>query len=173
MLNLIQAMNPLRKNPTYNSFMTHLSKKQAALKPDPVKCPPLVKLLIWAFSFWGLLGWLRFSRTILERHLVLDVLTGNYFGYLIGSGLVVGLLAFPVIFGLWRRLTWARPLTCVAAVLLPIAYWFERLFLWRDGASQGNWLFVLLLTALWFGLVTWALYSKPSRRYFSAGYKRK
>lgn len=148
--------------------MTHLSKNQSDLKPAPAKRPFLVKLLTWAFGFWGLWGWLRFSRTILEWQLVFEVLSGKLFGYLFGSGLVVGLLALPVIFGLWRRSTWVRPLACVTAIIFPSIYWFERLFLWRDAASQGNWLFMLVLTALWLGLVAWALNLKPSRKYFSA-----
>ncbi len=49
-----------------------------------------MRLLIYAFAFWSLLGWLRFFRTIMERELVLEVLSGGLFVYLIVAGLFWG-----------------------------------------------------------------------------------
>ncbi len=130
-----------------------------------------MRLLTYAFGFWSLLGWLRFIRTVLERDLVLEVLSKGLFVYLVAAGLIWGVAALPVIWGLMRRGSWTKPLTRVVAVLFPALYWFERQVLWQDQDVQGNWLFMLLLTLLWFGLVVWALQSKPGREYFSTSRK--
>lgn len=144
-----------------NPLITGADKKSAYPKrPFPVK------LLIWVFAFWSLLGWLRFIRTMMDRELVLELLPVGIFIFLIASGLVEGLLAFPVMWGLWCGLPWARTLTWALAVVYPSIYWFERQVLWQDPASQGNWLFMLILTLLWFGLVVWALNAPNSREYF-------
>lgn len=129
--------------------------------------PFLVKLLVWAYGFWSLLGWLRFFRTVIDRDLVLELLPNSIFVYLIITGLVWGLTALPVIWGLWRGEPWAGKLTWFVAVLFPAIYWFERQILWKDSTSQGNWLFMLILTGVWMGLVFWALRSKTSQAYFS------
>ena len=130
-----------------------------------------MRLLTYAFAFWSLLGWLRFSRAIMERELVLEVVSVEIFIYLIVAGLFWGAAALPVIWGLVRRWCWTKPLTWVVAVLFPAIYWFERQVLWRDQDAQGNWLFMLFLTLFWFGLTGWALQSKPGREYFSAPHK--
>lgn len=127
-----------------------------------------LRLLSWVFVFWGLLGWLRLIRTILERELVLELLSPAVFGYLIVAGWVWGLAGLPVIWGILRGAPWAPPLTWGAAVLFPAIYWFERLALWRDPTAQGNAPFMLLLTLLWFGLVVWALRSERSQAYFGS-----
>ncbi len=107
----------------------------------------------------------------MERELVLEVLSGGLFVYLIVAGLFWGVTALPVIWGLMRRRRRTKPLTWVVAVLFPALYWFERQVLWRDQDAQGNWLFMLLLTLFWFGLAGWALQSKPGREYFSTSHK--
>ena len=135
------------------------------------KRPFSVRLLGYAFAFWSLLGWLRFIRAVMERELVLEILSKGIFVYLVATGLFWGVAALPVIWGLVRRWCWTKLLTWVAAVLFPAIYWFERLVLWRDQDAQGNWLFMLLLTLFWFGLAVWALKSKPGREYFSTPHK--
>jgi hypothetical protein len=151
--------------------MSNLQNINPDHRPAHSKRPFPVKLLIWVFSFWSLLGWLRFIRTVMERELVFEVLSNGIFVYLIIAGLILGLASLPVIWGLLRGFTWVRTLTWIAAALFPALYWFERETLWRDLTSQGNGLFMVLLTLFWFGLVFWALQSKPGREYFSAPHK--
>jgi hypothetical protein len=52
-------------------------------------------------------------------------------------------------------------------VLYPAFYWIERLLLWQDPAARRNWPFMLLLTALWFGLVAWGLRAASIKEYFT------
>ena len=107
----------------------------------------------------------------MARDLVLERLPNAILVYLAVAGLVWGLAALPVILGLLRGLPWVGKSTWIAAVLFPAIYWFERLVLWRDTTSQGNGVFMLLLTLLWFGLVFWALRGKAGRKYFSGARK--
>ena len=151
--------------------MSNQTKPSSNLNSIHPKRPFSVRLLTYAFGFWSLLGWLRFIRTVIERDLVLEVLSKGIFIYLVTAGLIWGVAALPVIWGLMRRSIWMKPLTWAVAVLFPALYWFERQVLWRDQDAQGNWLFMLLLTFLWFGLVVWALQLKPIQEFFKTPHK--
>ena len=151
--------------------MSEQTKQKSDLNVNHPKRPFPVKLLAYAFGFWSLLGWLRLIRAVMERGLVLEVLSSGIYIYLVTAGLIWGAAALPVIWGLMRRCSWAKPLTWIIAVLFPAVYWFERQVLWQDQAALGNWPFMLLATLLWFGLVFWALETKAGRNYFLAPHK--
>jgi len=129
--------------------------------------PILLTLVLWVFVLWTVLGWLRFSGALTRQTLLLEVLPGWIFWYLVIAGLIWGLIGLPVIWGLLFRAPWARNLIPMAAVIYPLVYWAERLFIWRLTESQNNWPFMLLLTALWFGLLIWVMLSPKVRRFFS------
>jgi len=157
----------LRMNQIYNEDMMPSRPK----RPDPTqpirrRRPFLLTLLFLVFMFCSVLGWLRFAQTMKERLLLLELLTPGFFWYLLLAGLVSGLAGFPALWGLMQGASWAPMVIWVMAAFYPALYWGERLFLWVDPNAQGNWLFMLILTVIWLGLVVWALRSKRCRRYF-------
>jgi len=154
-------------NWNYNDPM----KTQKQVQRDPTQTihprrPFLITLLLWAFGLWSLLGWLRYGRALLERSLILEVFASSVFWYLLLAGLISGLAAMPVLWGLVRGAPWTPALVWVMSIVYPFYYWAERLFLWSDPYADDNWLFILFLTLLWFGLVTWAMRSPRSKRFF-------
>ncbi len=140
--------------------MSNQTNQSSDLNSIHPKRPFPVRLLIYAFAFWSLLGWLRFFRTIMERELVLEVLSGGLFVYLIVAGLFWGVTALPVIWGLMRRRRRTKPLTWVVAVLFPHSIGLSAGALAGSGRS-GKLAVHVLLTLFWFGLAGWALQSKP------------
>ena len=139
---------------------------------EPVKYlrprrPFPLKLIFWVFALWTLLGWLRFGRAVGEADLILGLLGLRLYSYLLLAGLTWGLLGLPVLWGLLRRARWTPLLIQAAAVVYPTLYWVERLLLWRDPYAQRNWLFMLLLTGVWFGLVAWGLRAAHIRDFFT------
>jgi hypothetical protein len=139
-----------------------------ALKPHR---PFVLTVVFWIFSLWILLGWLRFIRTVSERALILEWLPAGYYATLAGAGLVWGLLGLPVLWGIVRRTDWAPITIWIAGGIYPLTYWLERLCFWSPSASQENWLFMLLLTLFWLGLIFWAQRAVHNIQYFS-GHKQ-
>ncbi len=129
--------------------------------------PLALRLIFWMLILWMVLGWLRFGQTLLHRELVLTYASPGVFAYLVAAGLVWGLIGLPALWGLAARSGWARGVIGVDAVLYPALYWVERLFLWQDENSQGNWPFMLALTLFWLGVVLWGLLGKAGRTYFT------
>jgi hypothetical protein len=140
------------------------SSRQAHPKP---KRPLPVTLILWILALWSLLGWLRFAQTVAERELIIRLVGPGLHAYLLLAGLAWGMLALPVLWGVLRRASWAPVLLAAAGVLYPAFYWIERLLLWQDPAARRNWPFMLLLTALWFGLVAWGLRAASIKEYFT------
>lgn len=135
-------------------------------KPTRPKRPFPLKLIMVVFALWTILGWLRFGQALTEGELMMSLLSPGLYGYLLLAGLTWGLLGPPVLWGIFWRTGWAPLLLKVAAVLYPALYWFERLLLWQDTSAQRNWPLMLLLTAVWFGLVGWGLRAARDRAYF-------
>ena len=140
-------------------------------EPIRPRRPLLLTLVLWTFVLWTALGWLRFYGALTRRMLILEVLPGWVFGYLVTAGLIWGLMGLPVVWGVVFRAGWVRTTIPIAAILFPLIYWVERLLIWRLEAAQSNWLFMLLLTGLWLGLVLWVLRSGKVMRYFKASLK--
>jgi len=128
--------------------------------------PFALRLVFWMLVLWTVLGWLRFSQALQQRELILAYTTSGIFAYLVGAGVVWGVAGLPALWGLTFRTSWARMAIGVNAVLYPAIYWFERLVLWQDENSQGNWLFMLALTLIWLGVSLWGLFGKAGRPYF-------
>ncbi len=130
------------------------------------KRPLPIKLIIWVMSLWSLLGWLRFGQAVTEREVIIRLVGPGLHAYLLLAGLAWGLMALPVLWGVLRRAGWAPILLMATGVLYPAFYWIERLLMWQDTTARRNWPFMLLFTAMWFGLVAWGLHAARARRYF-------
>lgn len=129
--------------------------------------PFALRLIFWMLLLWTVLGWLRFGKALQNRELILAYTSLGIFVYMIGEGLIWGLIGLPALWGLNFRSSWAHWVIGVDALLYPAIYWVERLFLWQDETSQGNWPFMLVLTLIWLGVVLWGLFGKAEQAYFS------
>ena len=147
--------------------MKELSPEQRdPTEPLRPRWPWGLRILFGVFLLWVLLGWLRFIQVLLERSLILEILQPGVFYYLVIAGLIWGLAGLPVLWALLKRSAWWQKAVWVGAVIYPLVYWIERLFLWRDPFARRNWPFMLAMTLLWFALVTWTTRSRQARRYF-------
>lgn len=145
--------------------------RQDQNSPDRMRRPFLLKVLIWGFVIWSLLGWLRFGRGIGDRALIFELLSPAVLGYLLFSGLVWGAGGMIMVWGLLRRASWSPVLIWIAGALFPVLYWFERLVLWKDVAARANWPFMLVLTLVWLGLAAWTGRSQRVRDFFTTSEK--
>lgn len=136
-------------------------------EPTAPRRPILLTVLFWIFSLWIVLGWMRFAQTLINQQLILAVVSKWIYWYLLLAGLMWALIGLPVLWGLFRRANWTLRILWIAAIVYPGSYWFERLILWKDPSAQANWPFILLLTALWVGLVVWAYQSKRVRHFLN------
>lgn len=136
---------------------------------DPIhpRRPFLLTALFWIFILWIALGWMRFAQTLINQQLILDVVSNRIYWYLLLAGLLWGLIGLPVLWGLLRKACWTLKILWIVAIVYPASYWFERLILWEDPSAQSNWPFMLLLTALWVGLVVWVYRSKRVSRFLN------
>jgi hypothetical protein len=154
--------------PNYNTYMKdHSNSSRDPTVPVRPRRPIPLTIVFWVLTLWTILGWLRFGRAILDRELIMAYLSPGMFWYFAGAGLVWGLAGLPALWGLTFRSAWTPIAIAIDAVLFPVIYWFERLFLWQDESGQGNWPFMLVLTLLWLGIIFWGLRGKGSARYFS------
>ena len=146
-----------------------------APQPPGKKGPkrPFTLLLIFlVFLFWAVMGWLRFAAALTESEIIFEFIPQGLFWYLLLGGLVRGLAALPVLWGVLRAVWWTPRYLWIAALFYPIQYWVERLFLWQDPDAQRNWPFILLLTGLWLSLVFWVYHSNIVTRYFGQNAKK-
>jgi hypothetical protein len=157
----------IQKN--YNKTMSEentFDKQQGDEKPNKPRRPLVISLVFWVFVLWVALGWLRFSSALVDRALILEWLTEGYFWYVALAGLIWGLAGLPILWGILRRAEWIPKILWMIGVLYPAIYWVERLFLWAPSRNDGNWLFMLVLTLLWFGLIIWSVRSKRAGQFF-------
>ena len=154
-------------NPNYNTGMTsNKPEPRNSTKPIRPRRPILLTLLLWVFVLWTALGWLRFFGALNNRALIMEFLSVWVFWYLLAAGLIWGLVGIPVLWGLVFGAGWTKKLIPAAAVIYPLVYWVERLFIWQTPEGRSNWPFMLLLTLVWLGLVLWVMRSEKVRRFF-------
>lgn len=149
------------------------SARRDPTEPIRPRRPIVLTLIMWIFVLWTVLGWLRFFEAVANQGLISEFLQDWVFWYLLAAGLIWGLTGIPVIWGLLRGAGWTLKLLPIAATIYPLSYWLERLLLWRQPQEQGNWLFMLLLSGLWLGLVVWGMLSEKVRRFFKHTKERK
>jgi len=133
----------------------------------------LLRLVLWVFVLWVVLGWLRFFGAIANQALIFEFLPVWAFWYLLFAGLIWGLVGIPVLWGILLRVGWTLKLLPIAALTYPLVYWLERLLFWQSPVGRSNWPFMLLLTVLWLGLVVWVRQSTKVRQYFGDSQERK
>ncbi len=146
-------------------------KNQNFVDPSDLKqtsLPFLLKLVLWIMALWTILGWLRFSQTIIQHSLIIELTSTGVFYYLLFAGLMWGGLGLVVLWGWVNRSGWTPAILWFAGFFYPLFYWIERALLWKDVESQRNWPFMLVLTLAWLVLVALSLRSEKTRRYFSA-----
>ncbi|MFW5714505.1 MAG: hypothetical protein ACOCYU_07525 [Brevefilum sp.] len=150
------------------------NEKPSRNSTEPIRPrrPILLTLLLWIFVLWTILGWLRFFGALINNAVIVEFLPGWVFGYLLTAGLIWGLAGIPVIWGLIFGRAWTHKMILFAALIYPLIYWIERLFIWQSPEGRSNWPFMLLLTALWWGLVLWVMRSEKVRRFFSHSKKK-
>ena len=127
--------------------------------------PFLLTIATLIFILWMTLGWLRFSEALAQRALIGEFSSPGTFWFLIIAGLVWGLAGLPVLLGLVTRAGWTIKCILIAGLLYPAIYWVERLFVWKDPGAQANWSFMLLLTLIWLGLLTWVSLSNHVKQF--------
>ena len=149
------------------SAVTEMVEPRDPTQPVRQRRPIPLRLIFWMLILWTVLGWLRFSEALQNRELVLAYTSPGILAYLVGAGLVWGLIGLPALWGLVTRANWARWVIGVAGALYPTLYWVERLLLWQDENSQGNWPFMLALTLFWLVIILWGLLGKAGRTYFT------
>lgn len=151
---------------------TLMDNPQGSITPTRRRRPFVIILMCLVFLLWTGLGWLRFSRLLVDQGLIQSILPTGFYWYLLFSGLAWGLIGLPTLWGLWRGSVWMGKILWIAALFYPLHYWIERLFLWQDPNAQGNWPFMLLLTVLWLGLAFWALLSVRIKHYFDQNHQK-
>lgn len=152
--------------------MTLMDNPHRVIEPVSRRRPFLIILMCLAFFLWTGLGWLRFIRVLADRELILSILTPAIYWYLLFSGLTWGIVGLPVLWGLCRGASWMEKILWVAVLFYPLHYWIERLFVWQDPNAQGNWPFMLVLTAVWLGLAFWAIRSRRVKLYFKKDHQK-
>lgn len=154
--------------PNYNNPMPDPPRLQREpTKPKRPRRPLLLSLLFWIFLLWTVLGWVRFAQVLLERQFIARVVPRGVALYLLLMGLFLGLMGLPILWGLAVGAHWTLKILWFPAFVFPVIYWFERCCLWVDPNAQANWLFMLLLTLLWFGSVVWVYRAKRIKRFFN------
>lgn len=150
--------------------MNEKRPQQDKTQPIKERRPFPLKIILWVYLLWIILGWLRFSAALQGQGLILSLVSPSMHRYLIGAGLIWGVAGLPVVWGLITRARWTPRLICITALIYPGVYWFERLFLWQDPNAKRNWPFMLLLTILWLSLVFGVLRLKRVQQYFEKEY---
>lgn len=136
-------------------------------QPIKERRPFPLKIILWLYLLWIILGWLRFSAALQGQDLILSLVSPTMHRYLIGAGLIWGMAGLPVVWGLITRARWTPSLIQITGLIYPWVYWFERLFLWQDPNAKRNWPFMLLLTILWLSLAFGMLRLKRVKQYFT------
>lgn len=143
-----------------------MKSQQNRPEPERQRRPFVLRLMFWVFMLWTILGWLRFTQALLGRFIIVEILSPMLFWYILTTGLIWGLAGLPILWGLARQAHWTPKFLWIAALVYPTLYWFERLVVWEDPYAHRNWLFMLLMTVLWCGMVVWAVQSKKVTQFF-------
>ncbi len=86
--------------------------------------------------------------------------------YLVGRGIVWGIVGLIAFIGLWRGLRWAPRLVLWGMAAFVLFYWLERILLVQAEAWGVNGWFSAGMSILVIFLAWWILSIKPSRAFF-------
>ena len=143
-----------------------MTERRDPTQPVRPRRPILLRILFWVILLWTILGWLRFAQVLAERTIVLERLSAGLYWYLLLIGAIWGLAGLPLLWGFLIGAGWSRRLFGAASLFYPVSYWSERLILWQDPAGMRNWLFMLVLTVIWMGLILCFWRSNRIKQYF-------
>jgi hypothetical protein len=86
--------------------------------------------------------------------------------YLALGGALWGLLALPAAWGLWAGKRWAPITSRLAALVLFLSFWFDRLVTAWVGSPPPNTVFVLVVSVFGMAFTFGALALPAAREYF-------
>jgi hypothetical protein len=127
--------------------------------------PPAVTLLALAFVWAALSGWARLYLAVRDWPLLAELGVAGGPLYLALGGVLWGLLGLPAAVGLWTGKRWAPITARLAAVILFLSFWFDRLLSAWIGTPPPNWIFALVVSVLAM-VYTFATLALPASRGF-------
>jgi hypothetical protein len=141
--------------------------------PGDRSLPPGRKRRPWLVTFLALVvlilavmflvsAWDAASLWVTPLHTLVQISPA----YLIGRGIVWGVLGMAGFIGLWRGLRWAPHLVFWWVVAFLVFYWLERILLTQVDAWGVTGWFSAGISILVIFLVWWILFSKPGRAFF-------
>ena len=107
----------------------------------------------------------RFGTALTQWTFLTEVMPNPGPLYIAGTGLFWTLGLIGVALNLWFGWKWARPNTFLALLLYTAYYWLDRVLF--SAQPRENWLFVLVLTILFFLFTALALNLPGSRKFFN------
>jgi H+/Cl- antiporter ClcA len=93
--------------------------------------------------------------------------------YLAVTGLIWGLSALPLVWGLWRGKEWSHKAMRVYSLLFTLYYWLEEWLIESNPLRNTNWPFLLTLTVVLLILVFWTISRPKARNFFGEKNERK
>ena len=131
---------------------------QVAVTERSAQRPHLwIRLLALIFVLLSGLGWIRFEQTLAHWGLLLEFGARPGPLYIAAGGILWGLAGLPPAFGLMTRRGWGPPLARWVAPVYPLSYWADRFLFSSAQGGMQNWVFALVITALWLVYVQLAL----------------
>ena len=116
-----------------------------------------VTILALGVLITAVLFWMRFYQAV-RRGIFIDSLNpGVSPAYLALTGLVFGVAALPVCWGLWTGRAWAAAAARRYAVALAVYYVLDSLLVARSASARENWPFAAVLIAAALSWVFWTL----------------
>ncbi|NUM43128.1 MAG: hypothetical protein HUU38_00365 [Anaerolineales bacterium] len=88
-------------------------------------------------------------------------------GYLVATGLLVGLAGLLAVWGLWRGAPWSPRYTFAYLSALLIFFWFDRLWMTQSQTARVNTPFAIAISLFITIFTAWILFRKPARAFFS------
>jgi hypothetical protein len=138
--------------------------------PHRINPRPLsVTLLIVVVLIFTGLNLLRLILTIQSWNFLASLLPVSPW-YLALTGLVWTFLGCALIWGLWRRLSWAPVATRIVSAIYLLYYWIDRLFVANRWGLEASWPFTLVICLVLFLWILWLLNRRRIRNYFGVSY---
>ncbi len=108
-----------------------------------------LRLLALIFLVLAVMGWVRFEEAIRLWNLLisLGLLPGPL--YLALTGALWGLIGVAPAVGLWFGYRWATLWSAAAALIYPLTYWIDRLWIAQRAEGFPNEVFALGVTVAW------------------------
>lgn len=143
--------------------MTNL--RSTIRNPQSVKRPLSVTFLTWVVLILAVLGWLRLAEVIRRWDFLQSLSPSPPVLYLASTGLIWGLVATCLVWGLFLGRWWAPRLMQISALSYAAYYWLDRLLVAASSAIASRWPFALALTVALLVYTFW-VFSRPKAQQF-------